>query len=75
MLKDWSPIPNDLLDIVVVRHVRRIVHCGQLTVDLVQQWYHVSVEVLKPSLTCWMSVQEDVCCGTPDETSYYSGRV
>ena len=23
--------------IVVVRHVRRIIHCGQLVVDLVQQ--------------------------------------
>ena len=26
-----------LLNPVVVRHVRRIIHCGQLVVDLVQQ--------------------------------------
>ena len=46
---------------VVVRHVRRIIHCGQLVVDLVQQECHVTVAVFKRSLTCWMPDREHVC--------------
>ena len=46
---------------VVVRHVRRIIHCGQLVVDLVQQECHVTVAVFKRSLACWMPDREHVC--------------
>ena len=51
---------------VVVRHVRRIVHCGQLMVDLVQHKCHVTVAVFR---LLDVGARMRAFCGTPEENS------